>query len=57
MFLMANRKDLGTLSYLRIWHDNSGDGSFGSWYLNQVMVYDIRWRKTYGDILFYCPYI
>ena len=47
MFLLANDKDLGNLSHLQIWHDNSGEGSYGSWYLNQVMVYDVRWRKTY----------
>ena len=27
---------------MRIWHDNSGRGKFGSWYLNYVMVRDVQ---------------
>ncbi|GFU56003.1 polycystic kidney disease protein 1-like 2 [Trichonephila clavipes] len=32
---------LGQLNYLRIWHDNSGEGKNASWYLKHVVVKDI----------------
>ena len=33
---------LGPLSFLRIWHDNSGKGKMRSWYLDQVQVIDLQ---------------
>lgn len=33
---------LGPLTYLRIWHDNSGKGKHKSWYLDQVQVTDLQ---------------
>ena len=27
---------------MRVWHDNSGKGKFGSWYLNYVVVRDVQ---------------
>ena len=54
-FLMATNGPLGHISHLRIWHDNSGEGSYGSWYLNQIMIYDIRFGKTYVNMNFPSP--
>ena len=33
---------LGPLTYLRIWHDNSGPGGSASWYCNYIIVRDIQ---------------
>ncbi|XP_041364433.1 uncharacterized protein LOC121379847 [Gigantopelta aegis] len=41
-FLMAVRQPLGPLNYARIWHDNSGKGKFGSWFLKYIIVRDIQ---------------
>ena len=39
---MSVEDKLGPLSYLRIWHDNSGKGNSASWFLNMVNVMDIQ---------------
>ncbi|KAG1670785.1 Location of vulva defective 1 [Nymphon striatum] len=44
-FLMTVPSSLGKLSYIRIWHDNSGEGKFASWYLNTIIVKDIQTNK------------
>jgi polycystin 1L2 len=36
---------------MRIWHDNSGKGKFGSWYLNYVLIRDIQTREKYYFIV------
>ncbi|CAF4382626.1 unnamed protein product, partial [Adineta steineri] len=35
-------KSLGLLNYIRIWHDNSGEGSSASWYLKYIIVRDLQ---------------
>lgn len=35
-------RPLGYLNYARVWHDNSGKGNFGSWYLNYMIVRDVQ---------------
>ncbi|XP_050714964.1 polycystic kidney disease protein 1-like 2 [Eriocheir sinensis] len=39
---MAEPRPLGDLQYLRIWHDNSGEGIFASWQLAFVSVRDLQ---------------
>lgn len=41
-FMMSTNKSFGDLSFLRIWHDNSGDGNTNSWYLHKIVVTDIH---------------
>ncbi|KAK7471881.1 hypothetical protein BaRGS_00035465 [Batillaria attramentaria] len=41
-FLMATPRPLGEIHYARIWHDNSGKGKFGGWYLSHVTVRDVQ---------------
>ena len=36
---------------MRIWHDNSGKGKFGCWYLNYVVVRDIQTKQKYHFIV------
>lgn len=45
VFLLAVPKCLGTLNYLRLWHDNSGKGSSASWFLKYVLVNDLQTMK------------
>ena len=33
------------MSYLRIWHDNSGKGKYASWYLKHIIVHDLQTRE------------
>ncbi|CAF4451026.1 unnamed protein product, partial [Adineta steineri] len=33
---------LGLLNYIRIWHDNIGEGSSASWYLKYIIVRDLQ---------------
>ena len=48
-FLLALDKPLGSLTSIRIWHDNSGiDSQRSSWYLKYVIVHDLQTRdKNY----------
>ena len=46
-FIMSVNNPLGSLNYLRIWHDNSGQGSQASWFLKFVIVHDLQTREKY----------
>ena len=43
-------RSLGQLSYLRIWHDNTGIGDYASWFLGVVIVRDIQTAQKYQFI-------
>ena len=43
-------RSLGKLSYLRIWHDNTGIGDYASWFLGVVIVRDIQTGEKYQFI-------
>ncbi|XP_053378970.1 uncharacterized protein LOC123526495 isoform X2 [Mercenaria mercenaria] len=40
-FFLATNAHLGDLQHFYIWHDNSGESQAG-WYLNQIVIYDIK---------------
>ena len=46
-FIMSVSSPLGNLNYLRVWHDNSGQGSKASWFLKFVIVHDLQTREKY----------
>ncbi|XP_077980091.1 polycystin-1-like protein 2 [Glandiceps talaboti] len=46
-FVMAVPSCLGPLSYIRIWHDDSGKGEHGSWYLSRIMISDLQTGQKY----------
>ena len=46
-FVMTTAKSLGDLQYLRIWHDNTGIGSYASWFLGAVIVRDMQTGKKF----------
>jgi len=45
-YLMTVPKPLGGLQYVRVWHDNSGVGTKGSWYLDKIVIKDIQTGET-----------
>ncbi len=48
---MLIHRPLGNLTYLRVWHDNSGEGNNGSWFLKYIIIHDLQTREqTY----FFC---
>ncbi|UJR06650.1 hypothetical protein I4U23_010936 [Adineta vaga] len=49
-FLVGVRKPLGLLNCIRIWHDNSGQGSSASWFLKYLIVRDLRTMEKYHFI-------
>lgn len=49
-FVMATPKRLGRLSYIRIWHDNSGEGKFKSWFLSFIVVKDVQTGEKFEFI-------
>ena len=44
-FLISSRDLIGTVSYLQIWHDNTGLAP--SWFLDKILVCDLSERKSY----------
>ena len=46
-FVMTTSKPLGELSFLRIWHDNTGIGDYASWFLTTVIVKDMQVKETF----------
>ena len=38
------------MSYLRIWHDNTGRGDFASWYCCAVTVRDVQTNEKFEFI-------
>lgn len=50
-FVLSTNKPLGTLNYIRIWHDNSGKSAKASWFLKNVVIHDLQTREKF---LFIC---
>ncbi len=46
-FLLSMRESLGPLTFLRIWHDNSGEGVHGGWFLDKVIIEDLQTNMRY----------
>lgn len=46
-FVVAVNKPLGPLSYVRIWHDNSGVKEKASWFLKNVLIHDLQTREKF----------
>ena len=39
---------LGSLNYIRLWHDNAGKGSSASWFLKYIIIHDLQtMQKSY----------
>ncbi|CAF4459945.1 unnamed protein product [Rotaria sp. Silwood2] len=47
---MAVPKSLGLLNYIRIWHDNTGQGSLASWFLKYIIVRDLQTMENFHFI-------
>ncbi|UJR16214.1 hypothetical protein I4U23_003124 [Adineta vaga] len=41
-FVMTVPKSLGSLNYIHIWHDNTGEGTSASWFLKYIIVRDLQ---------------
>ncbi|CAL1530711.1 unnamed protein product, partial [Lymnaea stagnalis] len=50
-YVMSTESCLGALTFLRVWHDNSGTGKSQSWYLDQVQICDLQ---TSDRFIFLC---
>lgn len=48
-FLLGSSLKYGRLNYLRIWHDNSGQGDLKSWFLNKIIVDDLQTKERYKN--------
>ena len=40
-------RPLGSLNYIRIWHDNSGQGSSSSWFLKYIIIRDLQTMEKF----------
>lgn len=38
---------MGLLNYIRLWHDNSGEDDYASWYLKFVIVRDLQTKEKF----------
>jgi hypothetical protein len=55
-YIMSTGECLGDLQYIRIWHDNSGEGNDCSWYLHKIVVRDLQTEEWYVSISVYYWY-
>lgn len=46
-YLLSVPQPLGSLDYMSIWHDNSGEGADASWYLDSIVVKDLHTDERY----------
>lgn len=46
-YVMKTPRPLGNMSFMRIWHDNSGRGNYASWYLNALLVRDMQTNEVF----------
>ncbi|XP_060067156.1 uncharacterized protein LOC132547416 [Ylistrum balloti] len=46
-YILSVENCLGSLNFLRIWHDNTGKGKMRSWYLDQIQVTDLQTGDRY----------
>lgn len=46
-FVMSTPGPLGHISYLRLWHDNSGNSPFDGWQLQSVVIRDLQTKKKF----------
>ncbi|UJR08983.1 hypothetical protein I4U23_013233 [Adineta vaga] len=47
-FILSVPKSLGSLNYIRIWHNNSGEGGKASWFLKYLIIRDLQtMEKSY----------
>ena len=44
-------RPLGNLAYVRIWHDNTGQGKYASWQCSAVLVRDIQTNEKFEFVL------
>ncbi|CAF3243380.1 unnamed protein product [Rotaria sp. Silwood2] len=49
-FIMTVPKSLGLFNYIRIWHDNTGQGSSASWFLKYIIVRDLQTMENFHFI-------
>lgn len=47
MSCLVNLSSLGSLVFLKIWHDNSGQGRAASWFLKFIIVHDLQTRERF----------
>ena len=50
-FVLSTENCIGPLTYLRIWHDNTGKGKYRGWFLDQIQVTDIQTGEKYVNQL------
>ncbi|KAJ8317995.1 hypothetical protein KUTeg_003086 [Tegillarca granosa] len=46
-FIMGTEQPLGQLTYLSVWHDNSGVGIYKSWYFHKAIIQDLQTNQRY----------
>ncbi len=53
-FLMKTPVDIGIPLQIKVWHDNSGQGSKAGWFLAKIVLVDLqrkKWYETYAVLM------
>ena len=48
--IKSNIRNLGKLTFLRIWHDNTGVGDYASWFFGVAIVKDMQTGEKFQFI-------
>lgn len=46
-YILSVEEKLGPLTFCRVWHDNTGESAYRSWYLDQIEVSDLQTGERY----------
>ena len=46
----SGNRSLGLLNFIRLWHDNTGQGQSASWFLKYIIVQDLHTMQNFHFI-------
>ena len=49
-FVLSTESNLGNLTFLRVWHDNSGPGVHGGWFLDKIVAENVHTGDKYAQL-------
>ena len=55
-YVLGVSEPLGPLTFLRVWHDNSGKGKHASWFLDKVVITNLQTNDMWVIILDLVPW-
>ena len=49
MYVSYFFRPLGSLNYLRVWHDNTGWENYANWFVTAIVVRDVQVKESFAS--------